>query len=402
MDRTSLRSFPADWFSELDSGTGHFNLFGDEGRFYQFSDAQRHRAATDLLQEIPTGNNFWHFRHSTDEEDGLCPACCALGLLRLPLFSVSGLPDLKAGINGSPPIYAVPWGATLLETLLANWIPANNVGVPAWVQPGLAPGGARDVPLLTGFTLLSRRVWLHDPCEPSGECIGCGRWQAALVRACEFQSAGRLENEQWSDPHLIYLDGKPRKPSRAMDLTAAGKFRMDRPWPELVARLLETHTFGCGEKPVSVLVVGFATDKAKNVDVWERTIRLSPAARETAVPSVRQWYKGGARTDSRSPAGGAKHVRKHVEIPPTLYAIRPHIESQVSMNVGELLVGGDDAWQQAAGEYRPLMEIVAKSLSPGYTTAALSRRREIGVVTPDMRPKTETAKRSSRKKGGGK
>src|SRR5690606_13138708 len=77
-------------------------------------------------------NNFWHFRHSKDEKDGLCLPCCVLGLLRLPLFSVSGLPDLKSGINGVPPIYVVPVGLTLAETLAANWIRVASLGVPSW------------------------------------------------------------------------------------------------------------------------------------------------------------------------------------------------------------------------------------------------------------------------------
>ena len=105
VDVGGLRSFPADWFKKLDDDNDHFDLFGTEGRFYQCKGAQQRGAVTDLIQEIPTGNNFWHFRHSTDEKEGLCPACCALGLLRLPLFSVSGLPNLKAGINGAPPVY---------------------------------------------------------------------------------------------------------------------------------------------------------------------------------------------------------------------------------------------------------------------------------------------------------
>ena len=170
----SLSSFPENWFLKLDENKDHFNLFGSEKRFYQCAGAKRRCAVTDLIQEIPTGNNFWHFRHSTDEKDGLCPACCAMGLLRLPLFSVSGLPDLKAGINGAPPVYVVPWGKSLLETLFANWMPANNLGVPAWVQPDFSSAAAPEVPLLAGITLPSRRVWLYNPCAPSGECIGCG------------------------------------------------------------------------------------------------------------------------------------------------------------------------------------------------------------------------------------
>ncbi len=120
-DAISNDPFPVDWFSKLGANKDCFNLFGNGQRFYQDRAARRARPVTDLIQEIPTGNNFWHFRHSTDYSDGLCPACCTMGLLRLPLFSVSGLPNLKAGINGTPPVYVVPLGRSLLETLFANW-----------------------------------------------------------------------------------------------------------------------------------------------------------------------------------------------------------------------------------------------------------------------------------------
>ncbi len=88
-------SFPRNCFKKLDDNKNCFNLLGEGKRFYQDCDAERPQAVTHLIQEIPAGNNFWHFRHSTDRSVGLCPACCAIGLLRLPLFSVSGLSGPK-------------------------------------------------------------------------------------------------------------------------------------------------------------------------------------------------------------------------------------------------------------------------------------------------------------------
>lgn len=390
-------SFPSDWLTKLGENEHLFNLLGEGDRFYQDRAAQRPRAVTDLLQEIPTGNNFWHFRHSTDQKDGLCPACCAMGLLRLPLFSVSGLPNLKAGINGTPPIYVVPWGMSLLETLLANWLSYPSFGEPAWVHPDIRPTPGQDVPLLTGLTLLSRRTWLHDPTGPPGLCMACGVRETSLIRTCEFQSAGEQKNDLWNDPHVVYSNETPRKVSKAPDLTVAGKFRMDRPWPDLLARMAEAGKFGSGTEPTSFLIVGFATDQAKNIDVWERTITVRPDAstKETAASLLQQWRQGGWRMEKRIGrpvlAGSA-----------AVAAIRPHVEYKVSAKAGELIVGGDNTWEQAAQEYRPMMEMVAQSLSPGLTTVAVQHRKEIANAIPDMRSKTEVAKKSGRKKGGNK
>jgi hypothetical protein len=94
--------------------------------------------------------------------------------------------------------------------------------------------------------------------------------------------------------------------------------------------------------------------------------------------------------------------RRHVEFASSIVSIRPHIESRVSTHVDELIAGGEDSWLRAAAEYHPMMERIAKSLSPGFTTAALERRKQIASSIPDMEPKTKTAQKQGRKKGGDK
>jgi hypothetical protein len=329
-----------------------------------------------------------------------------MGLLRLPLFSVSGLPDLKAGINGKPPVYVVPWGMSLLDTLCANWVTRVQLGDPAWVQPTMRPTPDEVVPLLTGLTLLSRRVWLHEPSAPPGMCNGCGAKEQALIRTCEFQTAGKQENDLWDDPHVVYLDEVSRKAAKAPDPTAAGKFRMDRPWPDLLARIVETGKFGYGDRPTLLLVVGFATRQAKNIDVWERTVAVPPgtSTHNISASLLRQWQREGSSLVPRirPPNEKASPRRKHVEIPPAIDAIRPHVEGRVSAKAGELLAGGEAAWEQAGREYGPMMEVIAKSLSPGFTMAAVKWRQQIACVTPDMRPTTKADKKPGRKKGGDK
>lgn len=396
-DKGSISSFPSDWFKKLDEHRGCFNLLGDGERFYQDPTAKRRRPVTVLLQELPAGNNFWHLRHSTDNRSGLCPACCALGLLRLPLFSVSGLsgpgePNLMAGINGVPPLYVVPWDKSLLKTLIANWTAHPNIGTPSWVHHGGVPNTDADVPLLTGLTLLPRRVHLHEPIKAGDACTGCGLTDLPLIHACEYQTAGKQENNRWNDPHAVYLDGETRKAMRAADLTASARFRMDRPWPDLVARLLESGKSG------TLLVVGFATHQAKNIDVWERSIemRTSASASETAPALVNNWRLQGWAMEKKL----ERIQRSETEGAALIAAIRPHVEAKVSENAAKLISGGEDAWEQASREYAPMMSAVAKSLSPGVTTAALRRRRQIEYAKPDMQPKKPATGKRKGKKGG--
>ncbi len=123
-DEDSGSSFPSDWFKKLDANRDCFNLLGDGKRFYQcncMSGKEAKLPANYLMQEVPTGTNSWHFRHSTDKSDGLCPACAAMGLLRLPLFATSGGRGKPPGVNQKPPIYVVPLGGSLAETLRLSW-----------------------------------------------------------------------------------------------------------------------------------------------------------------------------------------------------------------------------------------------------------------------------------------
>jgi len=397
-DTDSLSTFPAAWFQKLDENRECFNLLGEGNRFYQDRGARRRRPITDLLQEIPTGNNFWHFRHSTDYHNGLCPACCTMGLLRLPLFSVSSLPDLRAGINGTPPVYVVPSGKTLIETLSANWTPRTSLGTPAWVRPHVDMAADEDVPILTGLTLLPRRVWLHEPRE-RGVCVACGM-TGPVIKACEFQSAGKQENERWADPQVV-LDTRTRKREtleaegltaagkfrrktlKATDLTAAGKFRMDRPWPDLLKSILLKKTEKAGylsqANEFTLLVVGFATDQAKSIDVWERTIRLPNQEfnQDIVARMILQWQKEGTSIEKRV-------VRHKSNSRAAMASVRPHVESEVSTKVEELLSGGNRAWKDAASKYHPMMQAVAKSLAPGFTTTAIRERKKIANTLPRL------------------
>jgi len=122
---------------------------------------------------------------------------------------------------------------------------------------------------------------------------------------------------------------------------------------------------------------------------------------EDIIKRIEKWEKEGWRLVRKAGPREASG-RKHFEIPPAVAAIRPHVEAKVSRRAGELISGRDEAWEQAAREYVPMMAAVAKSLSPGYTVAALQRRRQIANVRPDMRLKTAAAEKTGRNKGEGK
>lgn len=369
-----------------------FNLFGDQ-RFYQTQESQRSTKIGELFQEIPSGNNFRHFRHVTDYQHGFCPACCAMGLLRLPLFAVSGLPDLKCGINGPPPIYVINLGSTLADTLIKNWLPRTeeDLGTPAWENPLVRPTQPGRVPLLVGLTTLARKVWLYDEDDKDngGTCTLCGLNTPRLIKQAYISSAGDLKNDNWEDPHVIYREKKPgeRTIIRAPDLTKSGNFQMDRPSWDLMAALSPK----AGQR---LLVVAFATDKAKNIDVWERRLVLpkqSPSDCYLAwVSKLRNILRDTAGRGSSS----RKKQKDFVEIMTSLG--RPDVEHRVAEKLLSLAEknadAGQDAWQDACQAYGVLGGILGRSLAPGVTSRALHKRRDLSSALPEIRCQKSTSR----------
>ncbi len=227
--------------------------------------------------------------------------------------------------------------------------------------------------------------------------MGCGVRETALIRKCEFQTAGEQKNDRWHDPHVVYLGGKPRRALKAADLTMAGKFRMDRPWADLLVRIVETSKIGRADKPTSLLVAGFATDQAKNIDVWQRIICVPCAGsiQGAVADLIQRWQREGIRLEKR------KVWRSKAEGKTAIAAIRPHVEHRISANAGGLIAGTDEAWNRAAAKYHPMMEMIAKSFSPGFTIRAVQRRRQIANALPDMRQKVKRATKPNSRRGGG-
>jgi hypothetical protein len=391
-DKIPDDAFPPEWFEKLYSNKDCFNLFGEGKRFYQCkpqSGKDEKLSANYLIQEVPTGSNIWHFRHSIDKINGLCPACCAMGLLRLPLFATSGGRGKPPGINAKPPIYVIPLGLSLAATLRLSWqVSSSNFGIPAWEHPDLRLPD-KDIPLLTGLTWLPRRVWLDDPEGPEANCISCAK-KEKLIRQCVFAGIGSTKSDggrKWSDPNVISDSKVVMKPGNALGApdAAAGQ------WAKIMAGIIRAQ-----KSDVRLWVVGFATvQNDKYLEAMEYEIPLQDAPGDQRVQEnidkVEMWQK--------EKKGMQKKIgRSKVEGSALISTIRPHVEGLVSVQAGELLKGGDDVWEQAAREYSPMMAAVAKSLSPGYTTAAVERRKQIAGVKPNLGPNTK----ASTKKGGDK
>jgi hypothetical protein len=203
-----------------------------------------------------------------------------------------------------------------------------------------------------------------------------------------------------SDPHTVGDREDVLKPSNALGATdaAAGQ------WTKIAAGILN------GGRPSGergLWVVSFATvQNDKYLEGMEYVIpfpsTLDKEKVRESVQRIERWQKEGWKLAAKAKPRETSRKRKHLEIRPMLDAVRPQVEATVSGSMAELIAANGDAWEQAAREYSPMMVAVAKSLSPGYTAAALERRRQIAAARPDMRPDAAPAARTPRKKGGAK
>lgn len=256
--------FPPDWFDKLDDNREMFELFGERRRFYQYRNNQEveKKSVNYLLHENPTGTNCWHFKHTLDGKCGLCAACCALGLVRMPVFTTSGGRGHSPGINAKPPVYGIPTGPSLFDTLRLLWKQVDATGIPMWESPGMQL--PKTVPILTGLTWFPKQIWLDHP-SITGHCVNCGEL-APLVISIVYEGIGSIKDNEtdWTDPHVIYtLDAKKKRiPLTMKGLLLESHDHIEKKWGEAISM---------SSNPM--WLVALSSKKTKCFDITERFVR---------------------------------------------------------------------------------------------------------------------------------
>jgi CRISPR type I-E-associated protein CasA/Cse1 len=183
-----------------------------------------------LLPSLPTGVNAIHFHHQNEDKFGVCFASAARLLTSVGPFAINigkgpGGDHQPSSINGRPPIFVLPKGSTLWQTILFN-VPVLrdlliiNWGeeIPAWRDPNPARLELKDkVGLVEGLTWQPRQVRLIVGEE--GVCDLTGKTEPLvkeILWAQGFLSVERLSEEQkkakkqprvlqWQDPNVAYF-----------------------------------------------------------------------------------------------------------------------------------------------------------------------------------------------------
>ncbi len=312
VDPESLnKPFPETILEKLNQNAPLFELFGDKRRFYQdpgVRNAKNRHPVTNLIHEIPSGRNYPHFVHVTDEDCVLSPAACALGLIRLPVFTTVGGQGKSYGINQTPPVYVLPEAETLAGTLRLSWVAlrGRKPGIPAW-EDSLQPLEG-EIPALTGLTWLPRRVWFHETVfEPSRQCAFLG--ESVSLGVSETAYEGRAKEDvkkdgyHWRDPHVLSDWNRETTEAKKdavklphLKLTDLSKYpdATARQWLEGITALRKAvQSVPCWRGHADWLIVDFVTDQAKFLDALAFRVRLDNTGDGTEEKEqvIESWQK---------------------------------------------------------------------------------------------------------------
>ncbi len=288
--------------AELGDRYAHrFDLFSPDAPFLQSADVPAVRDKSGdrktigyLMAEEPSGTAVVHFRHRYDQEHHLCPPCAARGLITLPAFATSGGAGIKPSINGVPPLYVLPVGASLFETLALSLVaPAYQPAAadtencsPIWAGKTTIVRGAEVncVDYLQSLTFPARRVRL-SPQRREGECTRCGCLGEVLVSDMVFEMGHSRPKDApaWLDPFAAYtLRGEkspvPVRPCEGkalwreyatLFLTAAGGEKHTLR-PAIVNQIYDLEEYGYVEstRRLTFRCIGMRTDMKAKVFEW--------------------------------------------------------------------------------------------------------------------------------------
>ena len=250
---------------DLDSVKDRF----DASSFMQTSDNDgAHKPISYLTPDIPTGTNSIHFRHNCmDENKFFCWGCIARALCSLPAFCTVGGAGLSPSVNGGPPLYWLPLGKNIEETMKLNCKIASQGEFVPWRRDRRVYHQFEIVSFGHGLTFLPRRIhvfWLRK----TAQCTRCGQTADLGAREMIFAPGDRRIGDSWRDPHVLY--GKKEIPIRAFGHRTDGYRINDKAidWAQFVANAWHRDDITIRPIGEQFQVFGAVTDKAKFEDVF--------------------------------------------------------------------------------------------------------------------------------------
>ncbi len=360
-----------------------FDLFSREAPFLQSADlalapnkGDKAKSVAYLLAEVPAGTAITHYHHGAEQDQILCPACAAHGLVTIPPFATSGGAGIKPSINGVPPLYVIPGGRSLFESLAASLllpkfqprIASRRADRVWWTRPAKVERGkeVRDVGYLHSLTFPARRVRLH-PDRVDADCTHCGRHTEWGVRTMIFEMGESRPKgaEPWLDPFAAYRVPKDKGPipvrptpgralwrefaSLFLPASESAKDKKGRPIrPGVLDQIADLEL--AADRPVYPFrCIGMRTDMKAKVFEWvDSGFEVPPRM----LGDDEVWLVVSAATDLATDAAGIMHTAFREAFRGASKKAERHKPLQARM--------GDEYWSALAAPFRQLVLAVAQ------------------------------------------
>jgi len=171
-----------------------------------------------MFFEMPSGINTTHFSGLYEHEQAVCPKCAAHGILAIPSFTTIGGVGYSNSINDAPPLYVLPTGATLFETLIFSIITNEKylyekralTDIPLWESDNVVSDETLDtVGYCQSLLFPARRLRLF-PEQTDRKCTRCGQSDGLLINniyyAPGFKYSTLKHPRKWLDPFVAYRE----------------------------------------------------------------------------------------------------------------------------------------------------------------------------------------------------
>ncbi len=283
-----------------------FDLFHPTAPFLQTGDVpldkwksikpNDRQSVAKLFPELPSGENITHFQHSIEASHRFCPACCARGLVRIPAFALAeggGTEGYKPCINGKSPLYVLPAGDNLFQSLALSL--TSPEFQPKQADPSRdhinAWSGDTTIPrkheisspgYLESLTFPTRKIRLY-PRNEATYCTQCGEHSTTTVRDVYFKMGmSRTKGSKtWDDPFVAFhktpddLVPVIMEPGKALWREYSTLLLANRDDPELLPKivrqlglLIQDYQVGSTDV-VRVRCLGIRIDKQKVAKIHE-------------------------------------------------------------------------------------------------------------------------------------
>lgn len=226
-----------------------------------------------LTPDVPSGSSSLHFRHSASDANKVyCIDCCLKALVSLSPWATIYGKGFNASINGAPPMYTIPQGDNLFQTLTMSLIP-GVMGIGAWVRPSQRKVFEK-VDYLTGLTFMPRRICI-DWQTGDTICTRCARRAKVFASQMRQEPGEKYIGDDWRDPFVAYKPSSTNK-SKIVPVRAYGQDR--NTWDEFAQKSLSEHRSAIMNQwpdHKRWVVYGSVTDKATIYDAWSVTLDLA-------------------------------------------------------------------------------------------------------------------------------